>query len=33
MDNTQLRRDLMEENADHELKDLQRLRVNTIYLL
>ncbi|XP_033732804.1 axonemal dynein light chain domain-containing protein 1-like isoform X2 [Pecten maximus] len=26
MDNTQVRRDNMEENADHELKDLQRLR-------
>lgn len=27
MDNTQRRRDLMEDNADHELKDLQRLLV------
>ena len=27
MDNTQARRDQMEENADHELKDLQRVRV------
>lgn len=26
MDNTQVRRDNMEDNADHELKDLQRLR-------
>ncbi|KAL4218861.1 Axonemal dynein light chain domain-containing protein 1 [Mactra antiquata] len=26
MDNTQRRRDQMEENADHELKDLQRLK-------
>ena len=28
MDNTQQRRDQMEENADHELRDLQRLMVN-----
>ena len=30
MDNTQMRRDQMEENADHELKDLQRLMVNSM---
>ena len=32
MDNTQMRRDQMEENADHELKDLQRLMVNSLSL-
>ena len=31
MDNTQARRDNMEDNADHELRDLHRLRVG--YLL
>jgi hypothetical protein len=30
MDNTQARRDNMEDNADHELRDLQRLRVGPI---
>lgn len=28
MDNTQARRDNMEDNAEHELRDLQRLKVD-----
>lgn len=28
MDNTQARRDNMEDNTEHELRDLQRLKVD-----